>query len=130
MSTKTILKQCLGIDVSMKKIDCCLSVYTQALQIKVISTSKFDNNDKGLPKLQQWIEKKMDQTLCLHVCMEATGVYHEDGAYFLSDLGYKLSIIQPAKGKQYAKSLDEKNKTDRIDAIMLSQMGLERVLPL
>jgi hypothetical protein len=82
MSTKTILKQCLGIDVSMKKIDCCLSVYTQALQIKVISTSKFDNNDKGLPKLQQWIEKKMDQTLCLHVCMEATGVYHEDGLTF------------------------------------------------
>jgi predicted solute-binding protein len=24
--------------------------------------------------------------------MEATGVYHEDAAYYLSDLGYKLSI--------------------------------------
>ena len=89
-----------------------------------------ENNGKGLPKLQQWIVKKMDKTLCLHVNMEATGVYHEDAAYYLNDLGYKLSIIQPAKGRQYAKSMDEKNKTDRIDAIMLSRMGLERELPL
>jgi transposase len=130
MSTKTILKQCLGIDVSMKKVDCCMAVYTQGLQVKVIATSKFDNNNKGLLKLQQWIEKKRDQTLDLFVNLEATGVYHEEAAYFLYDFGYKLSIIQPAKGKQYAKSLDEKNKTDRIDAIMLARMGLERNLTL
>lgn len=130
MNTKTILKQCVGIDVSMKKVDCCLAVYTQDLQVKVVSTSKFENNGKGLLKLRQWIEKKSDKAVCLHVNMEATGVYHEDTAYFLSDLGFKLSIIQPAKGKQYARSLDEKNKTDRIDAIMLARMGLERDLPL
>ena len=130
MGTKTILKQCLGIDVSMKKIDCCMAVYTQRLQVKVIATTKFDNNVKGLQKLQQWIEKKRDQALDLHVNMEATGVYHEEAAYFLYDLGFKLSIIQPAKGRQYAKSLDEKNKTDRIDAIMLARMGLERNLSL
>lgn len=130
MSTKTILKQCLGIDVSMKKVDCCMSVYTQGLQVEVVATSKFDNNNKGLLKLQQWIEKKRDQTLNLFVNLEATGVYHEEAAYFLSDLGYKLSIIQPAKGKQFAKSLNEKNKTDRMDAIMLARMGLERNLTL
>ena len=130
MNTKTILKQCVGIDVSMKKVDCCLAVYTQGLQGKVVSTSKFENNGKGLLKLRQWIEKKSDKTVYLHVNMEATGVYHEEAAYFLSDLGFKLSIIQPAKGKQYARSLDEKNKTDRIDAIMLARMGLERDLPL
>lgn len=130
MNTKTILKQCLGIDVSMKKIDCCLAVYTQDLQVKIISTSKFENNGKGLLKLKQWIEKKKDKAFNLHVNMEATGVYHEDSAYFLSDLDFKLSIIQPAKGKQYARSLDEKNKTDRLDAIMLARMGLERDLPL
>lgn len=130
MSTKTILKQCLGIDVSMKKVDCCMAVYTQGLQVKVIATSKFDNSNKGLLKLQQWIDKKREQTLDLFVNMEATGVYHEEAAFFLYDLGYKLSIIQPAKGKQYAKSLDEKNKTDRTDAIMLARMGLERNLTL
>ena len=59
MSTKTILKQCLGIDVSMKKVDCCMAVYTQGLQVKVIATSKFDNSNKGLLKLQQWIDKKI-----------------------------------------------------------------------
>ncbi|QTE60282.1 hypothetical protein [Mucilaginibacter rubeus] len=39
-----------------------------------------------------------------------------------------MSVIQPTKGKQYAKSLDEKNKTDKIDAGMLARMGLERDL--
>ncbi|TCC99134.1 IS110 family transposase [Pedobacter hiemivivus] len=62
--------------------------------------------------------------------MEATDVYHEEATYFLADLGYKLSVIQPTKGKQYAKSLDEKNKTDKIDAAMLARMGLERELSL
>jgi transposase len=45
-------------------------------------------------------------------------------------VGYRLSVIQPTKGKQYAKSLDEKNKTDKIDAGMLARMGLERELTL
>jgi transposase len=33
-------------------------------------------------------------------------------------------VIQPAKGKQYARRLDEKNMTDKIDAAMLARMGL------
>ena len=76
----------------------------------------------------EWIDKKREPSIDLQVNMEATGVYHEEAAYFLYDQGYRLSVIQPAKGKQYAKSLDEKNKTDRIDAAMLARMGLERDL--
>ncbi|SEB22493.1 IS110 family RNA-guided transposase [Pedobacter hartonius] len=128
MSTKTTLKQCLGIDVSMKKIDCCLSFYTVDLKIKVVSTVGFENHDKGFLKLQEWIDKKKDDSINLMVNMEATGTYHEEAAYFLYDQGYNVSVIQPTKGKQYARSLDEKNKTDKIDAKMLSRMGLEREL--
>ena len=128
MSTKRTSKQCLGIDVSMKKIDCCLSFYTEDMKVKVVSTTSFVNSLKGFTKLQEWIKSKQDNSLVLHVNMEATGVYHEEAAYFLADQGYHLSIIQPAKGKQYAKSLDERNKTDKIDARMLARMGLERAL--
>ncbi len=60
--------------------------------------------------------------------MEATGTYHEEVAYILAGVGCRLSVIQRTKGKQYAKSLDEKNKTDKIDAGMLARMGLERDL--
>jgi len=128
MSKKVTLKQCLGIDVSMKKIDCCLSFYTEDLKIKVVATSGFENNPDGFVKLREWLNRKQDNALALHVNMEATGTYHEEAAYFLAGVGYRLSVIQPTKGKQYAKSLDEKNKTDKIDAGMLARMGLEREL--
>ncbi len=128
MSTRPVLKQCLGIDVSMKKIDCCLSFYTQELKVKVVSSRALENNLEGFTKLLEWVNRKRDPSLDLQVNMEATGVYHEEAAYFLYDQGYRLSVIQPAKGKQYAKSLDEKNKTDQIDAAMLARMGLERDL--
>lgn len=128
MSIKAPLKQCLGIDVSMKKIDCCLSFYTQELKVKVVATSSFENNPGGFVKLREWLNRKQDNGRVLHVNMEATGTYHEEAAYFLAEMGYRLSVIQPSKGKQYAKSLDEKNKTDKIDAAMLARMGLEREL--
>jgi transposase len=130
MSKKATLKQCLGIDVSMKKIDCCLSFYTEDLKIKVVATSAFENSPDGFIKLREWLNKKQDNGLALYVNMEATGTYHEEAAYFISGVGYRLSVIQPTKGKQYAKSLDEKNKTDKIDAGMLARMGLERELTL
>jgi len=128
MSKKATLKQCLGIDVSMKKIDCCLSFYTEDLKIKVVATSGFENGPEGFVKLREWLNRKQDNGLALYVNMEATGTYHEEAAYFLAGVGYRLSVIQPTKGKQYAKSLDEKNKTDKIDAGMLARMGLEREL--
>ncbi|MDQ6527661.1 IS110 family transposase [Flavobacterium sp. LHD-85] len=128
MSKKAILKQCLGIDVSMKKIDCCLSFFTDELKVKAVASRVFDNNRSGFVKLGEWLDKKKEEYLVMYVNMEATGTYHEEAAYFLSDVGYSLSIIQPAKGKQYAKSLDEKNKTDKSDASMLARMGLERQL--
>lgn len=130
MSKKETLKQCLGIDISMKKIDCCLSFFTEELKIKVVGTRAFENTSNGFTKLREWLCRKQDSILPLYVNMEATGTYHEEAAYYLSGLGYLLSIIQPSKGKQYAKSLDEKSKTDKIDAGMLARMGLERQLTL
>lgn len=96
----------------------------------MVATTAFENNPDGFVKLRQWLSRKQDNSLALYVNMEATGTYHEEAAYFLSEMGYRLSVIQPSKGKQYAKSLDEKNKTDKIDASMLARMGLERELTL
>ena len=101
MSKKVTLKQCMGIDVSMKKIDCCLAFYTEDLKIKVVATSGHENNPDGFVKLREWLNRKQDNSLALHVNMEATGTYHEEAAYFLAGVGYRLSVIQPTKGKQY-----------------------------
>jgi transposase len=55
-------------------------------------------------------------------------VYYEGLAYFLFGEGYVLHVILPNLAKKYAQSPGLKSKTDRIDARMLSRMGLEREL--
>lgn len=125
-----VLKQCVGIDIAQKKFDCSFCVYTEELKIKVIASTHFPNTQDGLKKLCEWIANKQASQGKVYITMEATGVYHEEAAYYLTDKGFNLCLIQPTQGKQYAKSLGTKSKTDKIDAKMLACMGLERNLPL
>lgn len=65
---------------------------------------------------------------CWYV-VEATGVYHEELAYFLADHRQALSVLLPHKVKHFAHSTQVKSKTDALDARLLCQLGLERQLP-
>ena len=62
--------------------------------------------------------------------MEATGVYYENLAYWLDGKGERISVLLANKAKYFAKSLNIKTKTDGVDAVMLSRIGLERKLDL
>lgn len=120
-------KQCVGIDISKDKFDCCLSAMDENSSIKVFSEKIFNNNIKGFESLLVWIKKHMITDLEIQIVMEATGVYYENLAYYLSDYSvYKVCVLLPLKAKYYFKSLALKTKTDKVDAKMLSQMGLER----
>jgi len=120
-------RQTLGIDISKDKFDCCLQVMNQDGTIKILAEKRFTNNLSGFQKLLQWIEHFMVANIRLTIVMEATGVYYESLAYFLSQQSiYKICVLLPMKAKYYFKSLEIKTKTDKVDAKMLSQMGLER----
>ncbi len=54
--------------------------------------------------------------------MEATGVYHENCAFFLHEKGFYVSIVLPNKSKKYIESLGYKTKNDEVDAKALAQM--------
>lgn len=60
--------------------------------------------------------------------MEATGVYHEALAYYLSDRGHLVSIILPNKISNYARTLDIKTITDKSASQAIARFGLERKL--
>jgi len=123
-------KQCLGIDVSKNKLDCCLSVMNEGSKIKVLAEQNFRNDIKGFCQLLIWVEKKKMAQLNVSIVMEATGVYYENLAYYISEeSSYKICVLLPMKAKYYFKSLELKTKTDKVDAKMLSQMGLERSIP-
>lgn len=120
------LRQCLGIDVSKDYLQVVISNQEVDQRIRVIASTKFSNSGNGLNQLLTWMKKHRIMEVDLVVVMEATGVYHEQTAYFLHEKGFKVSVLLPNKVKAFARSLNAKSKTDQIDAKILAQMGLER----
>jgi len=124
-----ILKFSVGIDVSSKKLDACISTIDGFQTVKVKSSCSVTNSKSGFTKLDQWLKKwTTKEAIPMSICMESTGVYHENLAYHLSDLGYRISIILPTKAKRYLQSIGLKSKNDKIDAKGLAQMGAEQNL--
>ena len=125
------LKYSVGLDVSSKKIDGCICVINEKQQVNFKSKIVFSNNLQGYKKLEDWIIKwRKVHEVPLVICMEATGIYHENCALYLFEKDYKISIVLPNKAKKYLECLGLKSKNDSIDARGLSQMGAEQCLEL
>jgi transposase len=122
------LKYGIGIDVSMKKFNVCLSVIDQVQKVTVKASSSFTNNLKGFTAFSDWINKHDKLKLPKVFLAEATGIYHENLAWFLYSRQLPISIILPNKAKKYMQSLGLKSKNDKIDAQGLSRMACEQSL--
>ena len=126
-----IIKYSVGLDISSKKVNGCISLIDDNQKVTVKSSIVFSNTLKGFSELSLWIKKWHTQPeIPLVICMEATGVYHENCALYLFENGYAVSIILPNKAKHYLISLGLKSKNDSIDAKGLSKMGGEQCLDL
>jgi len=124
------LKYAVGIDVSMKDFACCLSVINDQQEVKVKATHKFANTFDGFDLLLDWVKKHRKEALPVIHVMEATGVYHEQLAWFLYSRGMELSILLPTKAKSFLRANGAKSKNDSIDAKGLAQIGAEKKLEL
>jgi len=122
------LKYSVGLDVSSKKINACMSCIDEKQKVIVKSITVISNNKKGFKILQDWVLKHVKENVPVVVCMEATGIYHENCAYYLFEKGFSVSIILPNKAKKYLEAIGLKSKNDSIDAKGLSQMGAEQCL--
>lgn len=122
------LKYSVGLDVSSKKINACISVIDEKQKVVVKSSTIICNTLKGFSSLEEWILKHKKEDIPVVVCMEATGIYHENCAYYLHAKDFNVSIILPNKAKKYLEAIGLKSKNDSIDAKGLSQMGAEQCL--
>jgi len=97
---------------------------------KVIKGQRsFANTPKGFSELLAWVSKRIkDASIAESYVMEATGVYHEQLAYFLKRAGKTVHIVLPLKSKRYLQSLGHRSKTDELDAKGLAFMGCEQEL--
>jgi transposase len=104
----------VGVDISKLKFD------TVFINEKDKSKHKMFTNDKqGFADFKQWL--KSLGGLEAHVCLEATGRYGEDLALFLSHNTIKVSVVNPARIKAFAKSEGVRVKTDKVDAGVIAR---------
>jgi transposase len=97
-------KHYCGIDVSKKKLD----IYFKG------KVKQYDNTIKG-------IEKLANSAKDAHYVLESTGGYERLAAWYLMERDHEVSIINPKRVRDYAKSTGQFAKTDKIDAKMIYQ---------
>ncbi len=110
----------LGMDVAKAKLDCCLLLDEASgkRKIKVVK-----NTPSGIVDLLAWVAKQNVSPEALHIVMEATGIYHEQAAMALADVGVMVSIINPAQVKDFGRGLAVRTKTDGVDSVVLARYG-------
>ena len=112
----------VGIDVAKDKLDVALRLPTEKWRSKVVP-----NNPKGFAALVEWLQKQ--GVGHAHVCMEATGVYWEAVAEYLSDAGFAVSVVNPAQIKAHAGASGIRTKTDVVDAKLIGDFCYRQVPP-
>jgi len=121
-------KQVFSADIAKDSFEAHTSVITTTQEITHIASARFANTASGFKRFLSWAKKHRRSDAEIWFVMEATGVYYEDLAFYLSNQKQNVAVLQPGRVKHYIQSTEVKNKTDRIDARMLCKMGLERPL--
>lgn len=102
----------IGIDISKAKFDVAVLAAGQTYRLS------FANEPADFKKLEHWLEKR--KLRVVHACMEATGRYGDELAYFLHERGHLVSVVNPKRIQAYAESQLRRNKTDALDATLIA----------
>ena len=65
----------------------------------------------------------MKQAGDVHYVFESTGGYERPAAWHLLAEGHAVSIVNPGRAREYAKSIGQIAKTDRIDAQVITRFA-------
>ena len=120
-----ILKQVAGIDVAQKELVVSLGRIDQELTVEVFDYKVFANNQKGFKALTHWAEKQVKNDIKIRYVMEATGVYHESLAHYLTDNNLEASIVLPNKISNFFRTLEVNTITDKTASQAIASIGKE-----
>ena len=126
---KEINKQVVGIDVGKDSFYACYKTQVADKQVIIKGTKSFNNNFSGMTLFMEWCKKRNKTPNVKPIfIMEATGVYYEELAYFLHENKHKISVQLAQKMKYFAKSINIKTKTDKVDSKVIAEFGIEKNL--
>ena len=78
------------------------------------------NTEDGHAAIDAWLSEVAPGEE-FHLCLEATGAYGFDFAQAMSLRGRRVSMINPAQIKAFARSELLRNKTDKLDAALIAR---------
>lgn len=102
----------IGIDVAKNHLDVCI--------LPSGKTKRFKNNELGIISLIEFIG---DKEPIERIILEPTGGYEELVLEMLSEKNYKISLVNAAQIRAFAKANGILAKTDKIDAKVLADYG-------
>lgn len=85
---------------------------------------RYENTGKGFRALQRALIKH--GLTKVRICMEATGLYFEDLAIFMYEVGHEVIVANPASIKGFSRCELRRAKTDALDARLIRQYGTDR----
>lgn len=123
-----VIRTNVGIDMSKGTFWAAICALTLLGKTECYANKEFTNCKMGFRDMEKWLKEHGFNKIDLHFTMEATGIYHENLAHYLYGKQRHVHIVLPNKAKKFAESLDNKSKTDKLDAKALGQLGAERDL--
>jgi len=111
----------LGCDISKNKIDTAL--IERQNKNKIITEKTYSNNIQGFRAIIKTYSLMIEN---LHIVLEATGNYHIKFTDFLERKNITFSIVNPLIIKRYAQMKMIRLKTDKVDAKVIAQYGIEQ----
>lgn len=109
----------VGIDVSKEKSTVCILKPYGEIVSKPFEVSHVE---KELAELSMMLHRLDDE---VRIVMEATGIYHLPIMSYLQGKGLFVAIINPFEMKVYRCQGLRRVKTDRQDAITISNYGID-----
>jgi transposase len=104
----------LGVDIGKADFHCAL-----VGEDGKPKAQSFPNSQVGFERLRKWLmNRKVER---VHACMEATGGWSEELAFFLHKDGHPVSIVNPLVIKAFGQSLLSRTKTDKADAALIAR---------
>src|SRR3954466_8431340 len=105
----------LGIDVSKNTLDTSFLAGTKP------RSRSFANSPDGWRQLIAWLAKEGVRQV--HACLEATGRHSLGIALALQEAGHRVSLVNPAQIRDFARTKLGRNKTDAVDAARIREYG-------
>jgi transposase len=115
MKSHSTLDGVLGLDVAKAEVQAQLRPHQGAVRKLRLC---FGNEAEGFAHLDQWLARYGCKKV--HAGLEATGAYSQALAHWLYEQGHLVSLLNPRRVKEFARSAGIRNKTDRIDAGLIA----------